>query len=88
MAHHVDNSEIEKDAYRWFFGAGAFALCLALFVFNADQRLTNSDGEKVRGQIIGELRRAQASLGSANVDPRITHMAADGGAAVEANDHE
>ena len=55
----------------WFFGAGLFAICMALFVYNLDLYITNSDSEKIRGQEMREVRIAQASFVGSPQDPRI-----------------
>ena len=58
-----------RDSWIWLFVGGAFAICVASFMFWSDRTLSNSDSEKVLGQTIHEIRSAQVSFPS-SVDPR------------------
>ncbi len=64
-----DNHE-NRLASLWFVGAGIFAICLGIFIFNVDLYITNSDREEIRGREMKEVRTAQASFVSTQ-DPRI-----------------
>jgi len=64
------NEEEQRGGKIWFFGAGFFAICLSLFLWQADEYLTHSDGEQIRHDILLELRSAQSSLGSGASDYR------------------
>ncbi len=61
-----------SDGYRWFFGMGLVAVCFAIFLATVDQRLSQSDRERVLGATLKELRTAQASLPSRVTDSRQT----------------
>lgn len=67
---NVDPREA-RGATRWFFGAGACAVALSVFLAVSDYRLSHSDGERVLGATLRELRTAQAALPSGVSDERI-----------------
>ena len=66
---HTTEAEI-KAGYRWFFGAGVFAIILACGLYCADQRLSESKREEVLGNTLYDLRTAQSSLGTGSIDER------------------
>jgi hypothetical protein len=68
-----DNSIIQSNASRWFIGGGFFAALVFAFILWVDHKLSTSDGEKVLGQTLHELRSAQSSLAGLPVDPRVDH---------------
>ncbi len=59
-----------KLATKWFFGAGAAALVLCLFLVWADDYLSNSKGEEQLRQSLHTLRTAQSSIPSRVTDER------------------
>ncbi len=61
-----------RDAWIWFFAAGAFAILLSMFVQTVDFKLSTSDREKVLGETLRELRGAQAEIASGAVDERLS----------------
>lgn len=66
------NETEARGARRWFWGAGAAAVLLSLWLWNVDNRLTNSPRERVLTETLYDLRSAQTSLPTANVDHRLT----------------
>lgn len=58
-----------KDSWIWLFGAGTFAICIALFMFWSDRTLANSDHEQRLANTLREIRTAQSSL-HGTADPR------------------
>lgn len=65
------DSTVQRAGGVWLVGAGAAAVLLALFLYCADFKLTNSDREIVLEKTLRELRGAQTSLTSGAIDPRI-----------------
>jgi hypothetical protein len=67
----IEDPTEANTAARWFYGAGTFALLLALTLYYFDERLSNSPREKILSETLLELRTAQSSLGAKDlVDPR------------------
>lgn len=66
------NPQETRDGTRWFFGAGAAAVLLSVFLQYTDFRLTTSDSEIVKGKLLEELRTAQASVAGRATDSRQT----------------
>ena len=56
----------------WLLGAGTAAVLLLAFLIYVDHGLRHSDGEKVLGDTLRELRTAQSSLPSEVSDERQT----------------
>ena len=70
----MDNSVTpleQRWAYMWFFGVGAIAICVAVTLATIDQSLTNSDREVRLNNTLKEVRSAQASFETRNVDKRL-----------------
>jgi hypothetical protein len=61
----------ERWAYMWFFGVGALAICIATALATIDQNLTNSDREVRLNNTLKEVRSAQASFETRNLDRRM-----------------
>jgi hypothetical protein len=57
----LDQNETRLGAI-WFFAAGTFALLFTIFLATVDLRLTYSNGEEERYNVMHELRLAQTSL--------------------------
>lgn len=76
MSNHAishDQHQVEQaDGYRWFFVVGLVAVAFSVFLATVDQRLSESDGERVLGATLRELRTAQTSLPSRVTDSRQT----------------
>lgn len=76
----VRESEL-KDGWRWFMGAGLFALLLCFFLYKADRLLSTSDREQRLGETLRELRTAQFEIagdrvnGPQGVDSRLLSSA-------------
>lgn len=66
------NEHEMKDGMRWFYGAGAVAILLVIFLRFVDDRLTHSPRERVLGETLSELRSAQFSLPARATDDRAT----------------
>ena len=60
-----------KGAYMWFFGVGALAVVVALTLYRVDVGLTSSDRETRLNNNLKEIRSAQASFETRNVDQRL-----------------
>lgn len=70
----MDNSVTpleQRWAYMWFFGAGIVAVCVALTLATVDKTLTNSDREVRNNNTLREIRSAQASYATRNLDQRL-----------------
>ena len=70
----MDNAltpEEVKGAYAWFFGVGAIAIGIAFSLFTLDNSLTYSDREVRLNNTLKEIRSAQASFETRNLDQRL-----------------
>lgn len=65
-----DAETIERDGVKWIFGAGAFAVLLAMGLWLVDDFLINSTYDKDLYNTLFELRTAQSSLDSQPSDER------------------
>lgn len=59
-----NDTKVKKDGWIWFFGAGTAAVILTAALFQVDQYLTYdyTNYEIEKGQMLRELRTAQAQL--------------------------
>jgi hypothetical protein len=63
----------EKGGASWFYGAGAIAILFSIFLYAADEGLSNSKRDQNLGKTLFELRSAQSLVGTeATKDPRTT----------------
>mgnify|MGYP006988489948 CR=1 FL=1 len=62
-----------KDGMQWILGAGLVAELIAAFVAWSDRALSTSTGEQRLADTLRELRTAQPSLPSGNIDSRQGH---------------
>ncbi|MCB0332019.1 MAG: hypothetical protein KDD55_00900 [Bdellovibrionales bacterium] len=66
----LDAGEV-RAGWTWLVVAGAIAIAFSLFLYNADERLTNSDRDVRLGQTLRELRTAQFTVSGAPSDLRM-----------------
>ena len=61
-----------RRGYIWFFGAGLFAVAVSVLLFTLDNKITDyhNHNHEYEAEYMGELRKAQTTLGSSNVDDR------------------
>lgn len=61
-----------KRGYVWFFVAGTLAVCLVVFLYKMDHTISkyHEEGRVETAETLNELRTAQFSLGSSQVDQR------------------
>lgn len=64
------DSEEQLAGRQWFWGAGAAAVLLCLFLAYLDYQLSSSSREQDLGRSLRELRSAQSALSSGMSDPR------------------
>jgi hypothetical protein len=64
-------TEFEKSgAYAWLFGVGTLGIVIVALLWRLDDRLTYSKSETVKNEMLREIRSAQGSLSTRNVDKR------------------
>lgn len=64
------NHEDQSAGYKWFFGAGIFAVLLSFVLATVDFNLSTSKAEQQLGEKLKELRTAQTTLGYGPPDAR------------------
>lgn len=69
--HNTPTADEVKGAYQWLIGFGIVAVCLAIALASIDNKLTYSDRETRVNDTLKEIRSAQASFESRNVDRRL-----------------
>ncbi len=72
MSSHGNTEQVQQDGMKWFFGALLVSVAFSAWLWQMDEKLSNSTGEKVLGRTLLELRGAQTSLPSGVTDPRQT----------------
>lgn len=60
----------QRDGMRWLVVVGIIAVMLSFALKTVDDKLSSSDVERRRGQVIGELRTAQTGLPGRVTDER------------------
>lgn len=74
---NVLTEQQRKDSWFWLVVGGAFAIGLALFVYNVDRYLSTSNSEAVLAETLREIRSAQASLPSSVDDRQLGGLSAE-----------